>query len=222
MTYKRDDLPYRDGAYRKPIEPYGYVKNNRLYKVAYKDKNLTHAGKALLSYIVAHCDQNGSCFLSLSKVAKEQSVTRQAIQNRLRALISQGYILRKEEFSKNGNQKSNTYQLNFEKVDKDLPLLTETSCTTATILDGTPANSENCTLAMPLGCTKIPYKKPLEECSNYELNEILKEVRDRVFEPFPTTDRAKIMAGISKQSSTCKSERERITFEIKAVESYRQ
>lgn len=210
------EYPYRNTPHPKEkVEPYGFVKNQRFYKKAYTDGKLTPTSLALLGYITAHCDTNGECFLSLSKIGEEQGVSRQAIQNRINPLMREGYVIREREYTSLGGCLCNTYRLNFDHLKEDVCAeLTEVSCPPATLLSGGSATSGACDPATQSGCTKKPFKKPLEECSAEELHEILKEVREAVFVDMPKTEAAKIESGVRQRAAPTQSERGNLIFQI--------
>jgi len=201
---------YRDNAYRKlkKTEPYGFVKNMKFFKDrAFKDKRLTPMPKLLLAYMIMHCDQNGVCFISISKLAIEEDTTRQAIQNRLLPLLRYGYIVREECFSKNGRQKQNTYRLNLSLLDtSDYPELTEASCTPATSESCPSAISEDCIPATSESCTKKPFKIPDKNYSDFDLNRFLKEVREIAFEDLEPLQRANATNEIRNKAQSIQDE----------------
>lgn len=157
----------------------------------------------LLAYMIMHCDKNGVCFISLSKLATEENTTRQAIQNRLNRLLKFGYIIREECFLKNGCQKENTYRLNLSLLDtSDCPELTEVSCTPATSEDCPSASSEDCPPATSGSCTKKPFKIPDKNYSDFDLNRILKEAREIAFEDLQAQQQAKVIIEIQKKAQS--------------------
>lgn len=210
MTERENKASYRDNAYRKhkKTEPYGLIRNMQFFKdKAFKDKRLTPKPMLLLAYMIMHCDKNGVCFISPSKLAIEENTTRQAIQNRLNVLLRYGYIIREECFSSNGGQNANTYKLNLSLLDaSDYPELTEVSCTPATSKDCTSAISEDCIPATSGSCTKKPLKIPDKNYSIFDFNRILSEVREIAFEDLEPLQMARITIGIQNKAQSIQDE----------------
>ena len=214
--YRADSYkPYRA---KEKNEPYGFVKNMQFFKdIVFKDKRLKDKPKLLLAYLMTHCDQDGVCFPSISRIAEDEGVSRQAIQNRLRPLIDFGYIIRDIRFANSGCQTSNTYRLNFKLGQDDCSALTEVSCTTATSEDCPSASSEGGSSATPEDCTKKPFKIPENKYSVSELNDILKEVREITFNDLEAPKRAKITNEINSHSEQFISKRDFLHFQIETL-----
>lgn len=199
----------------KKTEPYGFVLNSRLFKLAYNDERLTAEPRLLLAYLISHCDNKGKCFPSLQKIAKDQCVERQAIQNRLNPLIKYEYIIREPRFGNSGVRLSNMYRLNFSLLDaENYSEVPEVNCPTATSEGCTPAISDTCSLASSGSCTKKPYKKTNKIYSFFELNRILFEVREIALDGLDNMEKAKITAKFSKEANGYFSQEDQLLSQV--------
>lgn len=92
---------------------------------AFVDRRLDNAALRVLGILGCYSNRFGWCFPSLSELAKETGVSRQAISKQVAVLIELGYLKSRVRFRPNGSQTTNKYQIIFDAdtdEDEQIPL----------------------------------------------------------------------------------------------------
>ena len=135
-------MPYNEPK-KQTID--GYILVFHLMRHAAYDLGKQGRDKTYLVFIIiaSHTDKEGVCWPSITKIAKQLRLTRQAVSQHVKILRDQKYLFvtfpDKNEYKK----RTNLYQLNFAKL-KDAPASSLSCGGTQAIEVAAPANSGTC------------------------------------------------------------------------------
>ena len=85
----------------------------KLAQIAAYDSTLNYAAKRVLVLLAGYANEDGICWPSIKKMAKNIGTSRQALIKQINILIDHGYLTRKERYQHGGRRGTNLYQLNY-------------------------------------------------------------------------------------------------------------
>lgn len=100
---------------RPKKEIYGQLAVLRLLQMAAYDDTLNDRAVRILAILAGHADQVGTCFPSVSKIAKQIGISRAAVSKQITTLIKHSYIQREAKFCKKTHARhTNLYTFNLQ------------------------------------------------------------------------------------------------------------
>jgi DNA-binding MarR family transcriptional regulator len=93
---------------------YGWVAVQKLIQIAGFDERLGGASRRILMIIAGYSDQRGFCFPSITMIARNLGMSRQAVTKQINNLVRYGYLVREANYTTNGRRVSNIYYLNLD------------------------------------------------------------------------------------------------------------
>jgi len=93
---------------------YGYLALIQLQASAATDKRLSGSQRQALALLCRYVDPDGTCCVSMGRMAGLLGVTRQALQNSMRAVERCGYVSSERRYRATGAEGAKIYRLNLE------------------------------------------------------------------------------------------------------------
>ena len=89
------------------------MKKGEILDKVYKS-NLPSRAKQIMFYLINRANTEGTCFPSVKTIASDCGVSERTIQRTMKALLEEGFVIKKNRYRDNGGQSSNLYMLQIE------------------------------------------------------------------------------------------------------------
>lgn len=155
---------------------YGFLALMQLNASAQTDGRLTGSDRRLLGVMIAYAGIDGSCCVSLRRIAERLGVTRQMVQKCARAIEAAGYFTSRQRHRANGAEGSKVFKFNLELAGAKASPLPRVAV--VNVGDDSAEGGQLPEVARPGNPQRLPprqppevaHKKPVEETTIEETN----------------------------------------------------